>query len=393
MSFDIAYLSQGKLYLKSRQGTPREIASQFGQSWQERRLQIQRRQAWKDRGLRSMTMPPEMIKQMESQAETVAPVAIASICQEKPGRLLYSLEAEDLGGLFRFQPESDREDRLFHSTDFRVSHLHFSPQHDLVVCSKTYPTGVVNLATLAPNLVRLNDITEGDSLDLAPRWIPGKGKALVYQSAGVSRNSQGFVVERTAFAIERLDFNQQEVVSLAADPRSDLLGPQMDSSGQLYYIRHPYRSYQQRLNWRQLVKDLLLIPIRLAYAIFQFFNSFTQMFTGQPLIAAGTQQKVERKQLRTLEGWLSLEKLSKKHAGEEDAPALVPPDWELVRQGMHGEPEVLAQGVLAYDLAEDGTVVYTNGSGIYALSPNGDRDRLCVGRLIETVAVLNSSSE
>lgn len=389
MGFDIAYLSQGKLYLQ-HQGTLREIESEFAQSVQQRRLQMQRSKAWKDRGLRSMTMPPAMAKQLEQQAEATIPVLITSLCTAQPGKLMYALEADDLGGLFQFEPQTQREERLFHNTEFRVSDLDFSLEHNLVACTKTYKTGVANLATLNPASVRPKDITEGDSLDLAPRWVSGtQKKAIVYQSAGVRRNSEGFVIDRAPFMIEKLDFEQQEVITLAEDPKSDLLGPQLDANGQLYYIKRPYRSPRTTFNLVQFLKDLLLLPLRLLYAIFQFFNAFSQMFTGKPLMTADRPQKVEpQPQLRTLGGWITLENLPKKHVGEADAPALVPPTWQLIRQGARGVPEVLAKSAIAYDLAPDGTVVYTNGSGIYIIHPDGKRERALVGKWVDTVKLL-----
>lgn len=393
MTVDIAYLSQGKLYLKQGDRPVREITSEFGQSLQQRRLQIERRKAWRDRNMRSMTMSPQIAKQMEQQSEATTPISITSLCRTATGDFLYALESEDMGGLFRFELERNQENRLFHNTEFRISHLDFSADHDLIACTKNYPTGITNLATLSPNAVRPRDITEGDSVDLSPHWIPGQGKALVYQSAGVSRNEQGYVVDRTAFTIEKLDFDQQDIISMAADPKSDLLGPQVSADGWLYYIRRPYRSYQTPVNLGQLLKDILLIPWRLLEALFGFFNAFTQFFTGKPLMAAGNQQKVERKFLRTLGGWITPENLPKENAGETDAPNLVPASWQLVRQAAQGVPEVLAKHVLDFDLMADGTVLYTNGSSIHRITPEGKREKILVGRWIESVLGLPRSPE
>ncbi|MBP0020524.1 MAG: hypothetical protein J7647_23590 [Cyanobacteria bacterium SBLK] len=392
MSFQLAYLARGKLYLQQNENRFREIHSEFGQSIQRQRLQVQRQRAWKDRGIRSMIMPPEAIAEQDRQAEAVTPVAITSLCNSPEGKLFYALEAEDMGALFRFDPGRDREDRLFHNANFRISHLDYSPQHDLIACTKTYPTGIVNIATLSPNSVRPNDITEGDSIDLAPRWLP-KEKAVVYQSAGVSRNSQGFVSDRTPFSIEKLDFAQQDLTSLAQDPKSDLLGPQIGSDGLLYYIRRPYKSFHHSFSFWKFFKDILLIPFRLAFAIFQFFNMFAQGLTGKPLIAAGTKQRVEPKRIKIWGDWLNLDKLPKKHAEDGDAPPLVPATWELVRQGRQGTPEVLAKSVLAYDLAKDGTIAYTNGSGIFLLSPQGKRERVAIDRFIEAITFVDLPRE
>ncbi|MEL6261545.1 MAG: hypothetical protein AAFR12_10810 [Cyanobacteria bacterium J06626_6] len=380
----IAYLSQGRLYLHRSEAPLKEIESDFGKQLQQRRLQIQRKQALKNRGIRAMTQSPQSLQQEEALPEAVVPVSITSLCALPEGELIYSLEAEDLGGLFRFELDSDRENRLFHNTDFRVSYLDFDPEQGLIACTKTYKTGSVNLATMKPDAVRPKDITEGDSLDLAPTWVGDQ--ALVYQSAGISRNAQGYISGRSPFSIEKLDSQLAQVTTLAEDPKSDLLGPQMDSDGRLYYIRRPYKARLVGFNLLQALKEICFVPFRLLLAILGFFNSFTMFFTGKPLITADTYEKVESQ--KKLQAWgeaLSPEKINRKHQQDADAPALVPKTWELVRQGMQGVPEVLATSVLSYDLAVDGSVVYTNGSGVYLIKEDGKAQRLLVGKLIELV--------
>lgn len=391
---NIAYLSQGKLYLKRGQEPVREIESPFGEWTRQRRLQIQSKNAWKNQGLRSMLNPQIPMITTDPLEKAVIPVSITSLCRNQPDEILYTLECGEMGGLFRFNLQDTKEDRLFHTTDFRIGHLDYSPTHHLIACSKSYSTGISNLATLPLESVRSTDVTEGDSIDQAPRWIPSSGKALVYQSAGVHRNSQGFMIGRAPFTIEKLDFEKGEVTTLASDPNYDLLGPCYTETGWLYYIRCPYQPIRVRLSWRQFFKDLILLPFRLFYAIFQFFNMFTTLFTGRPLITAVTQQavtqqKVETTRLRTLRGWLTYENLAKKQMSEQDTPALVPPTWELVRQGSQGVPEVVAISVLAYDISPEGKISYTNGSSIFVINSEGNFEKILTGKCIEQILVLS----
>jgi hypothetical protein len=162
------------------------------------------------------------------------------------------------------------------------------------------------------------------------------------------------------------------------------------TDGLLYYIRRPYRSNRKSSSIWQVLKDILLIPFRLLYAIFQWLNFFSQMYTGKPLTAAGTKQTVDPKQMKVWGDWLTPETMKDRRFGEPDAPSLVPRSWELVRQADQGTPEVLAEGVLSYDLRSDGAIVYTNGSAIYAIYPDGTRERLLVGNLIESVTVIEN---
>ena len=388
MTFSVGYLSQGKLFLKTPDAPVQEIESQFGREVQERTLRIQKNKAWKDQGLRSMMMPPGMLKQLEQQPEATVNVAISSLCPLSKEKLLYALETPDMGGIFAFDPAQDREDRLFHNAEFRVSHLDFSDHHQLIACTTTYRTEIANIATMPIDGARPRDITEGDSLDLSPRWLPGNEKALVFQSAGLARNVEGFVCDRAPFTIEKLDFVRQEVTTLAEDPKADLLSPQIGRDGLLYYIRRPYEARRKSFSVGQMLKDILMIPVRLAHAIFQWLSFFSWKYTGKPLMNAGTGQKVEAKAMKAWGEWITPEMMRDRRFGDADAPSLVPRTWQLMRQGTQGSPELLAEGVLDYDLAEDGTIVYTNGSAIYAIAPNATTSRLFVGNLIESVMIL-----
>ncbi|MEO0854856.1 MAG: hypothetical protein AAFY15_15335, partial [Cyanobacteria bacterium J06648_11] len=266
-SSNIAYLAQGKLYLKQGNQAVREIESEFGKSVQERRLQIERRQAMRNRGIQNM-MQPAMARAIAAQpSEATVPVTITSLCRIEDGKLIYSLESAEMGGLFRYDPDANSEQRLFHNTEFHVNDLDFSTKHQLLTCTKSYPTGIANVATLDPSSHRPRDLTEGDSVDSAPRWIPHKEKALIYQSAGVRRDSQGFVVDRAPFSVMELDFQKQDIAVVAEHPKFDLLGPRSTADGWIYYIRRPYKSFSGGFDLMQFLKDLLLIPFRLAQSL------------------------------------------------------------------------------------------------------------------------------
>jgi hypothetical protein len=390
MNLNIAYLSQGKIYLKNHSSNILEIDSQFGQSVQDRTLQMQRNKAWKNKSMMGR-VPLGFQQRMEQPPESLVSVAITSLSNAGDDALLYALSAGQVGGIFQYSAANNREDRLFHNADFQIYHIDYNFSHDLIACSATHPTGISSIAIMPRDGARPREVTEGDSLDLAPRWIPGTDKALVYQSAGLSRTSDGYVGNRAAFTIEKLDFDKQDVVSLAADPKSDLVAPQIGHDGQLYYIRRPFN---QRAIWNplRLFKDILLIPVRLGYAIFQWLNFFSQMYTGKPLLKTDNNQSVESTQIEAWGTRINPQAMRDHNFGDSDAPSLVPPSWQLVRQGAQGSTDiqVLAEGVLSYDLAKDGTILYTNGSGIYALCPDGARDRLHVSKLIESVSVLES---
>jgi len=77
---------------------------------------------------------------------------------------------------------------------------------------------------------------------------------------------------------------------------------------------------------------------------------------------------------------------SQRQAGvEEEGTDLVPKSWQLCSQSPKGETKVLATGVLAYDLSEDGRMVFTNGNAIFLLHPDGRKEHVLNEGMIEQV--------
>jgi hypothetical protein len=174
--------------------------------------------------------------------------------------------------------------------------------------------------------------------------------------------------------------------TLVEEPHVDLLSPQIAEDGALHYIRRPYNEHQ-RVKPLRALKDTLLLPFRVLYAMFQFLNLFSMRYTGKKLnTPAGTpRRELDLKQMMI---WGNLIQAQK--AGEDEAMDLVPSSWQLARRAGNGPEEILAKGVLAYDLARDGSIVYSNGNAIFVRHPDGKKERLLTEAMIEQVVVLES---
>ncbi|ABW29362.1 TolB-like translocation protein [Acaryochloris marina] len=390
MSLNFAYLAGGKLHLKLGDDPVRTIDSQFGQEVQDRTLKRQQRNAWKDKNPMAGMIPQAFLQQMEAMGEAKLPVAIRSVSPCSPGQLLYTLAVGDVTGVFTLDATQDQEQRLFHNSDFAVQHLNVHPQKDEFACTVMHKDGSANIAVMPIDGARPKEITAGDSIDLAPQWLSGAQKALVFQSAGIARNSEGFVLEQSPFSIEKLDFQSGEMTTVAESDQFDLLAPKMVADGSLYYIRRPYQARQKRLNILTLLKDILLMPFRLIQAIYEWLNVFTQTYTGKPLVKPG-QPKIQAKQDLLIWGNIintEAEAEKNRRFGDQDSPALVPRSWQLICQRSDGEVQVIGDGVISYDVDANGGVVYTNGSAIYATHPGGVPKRLLRDRPIEQVVLI-----
>jgi hypothetical protein len=232
----------------------------------------------------------------------------------------------------------------------------------------------------------LTELTEGDSLDLAPSFEQGTTRRIVFQSAGVARTREGQAVGVGPFAIRRLDLDRGEVDTVAEDEGFDFLGPRGLADGTTIAIRRPHTGRGGASFWAS-TKDFLLFPARLLYALFQYLNFFSARYAGKPLTTAGgPKQETDARQMMV---WGNLMEATSQEEGDDDTPAVVASSWTLVRLHADGRTDTLARGVLAFDVASDGTVVYTNGNGIYRLGAGGKKDRIASGSGIEQVVVLD----
>jgi hypothetical protein len=264
----------------------------------------------------------------------------------------------------------------------------------LIACTLNQNGGTASIAVMRTDGGDFTELTEGDSVDLAPAWIPGSPREIIFQSAGVARDQNGRYSGTGPFAIHKLDLDSGQMSVIAEDPKHDLLSPRCDATGSLYYIRRPYKEAVERFSiWRFLL-DIVLFPFRLVYAIFQFLNFFTVRYTGKPLSNAGpaAQREMDIKRMMIWGNMIDADKAARENKGE-DAPSLVPRTWELVKQASDGSSEVLAKGVLAFDLCDSGELVYSNGSAIFRLEAGASPKRLLVGTLIEQVIAAGIRAE
>jgi len=388
----LAYLAQGKLHLRRDKGAG-TIESAFGRSLRERATQIQHRHAWKTQGRGAQFMTGALWPQQGRDPGEFR-IAITSVASgREPGELLYSLETEDVSGIFRVDAQGV-EQRLFHTADFRVRHIALDPGGSTIAASIFRNNFTSNLAVMQVEGTDFSEATDGDSFDIAPRWVPGPQRRLVFQSAGLGRDGNGRFCGLGPFAVQQLDLDSGEMECLVEEPGHDLLGPQRNEEGALYYIRRPHESLQRKGSPVSALKDTALFPFRMGFAIFQFFNFFSMRYTGKPLATSkgAMQRQPDLKQMLVWGNLIDADRAARENGlGDTDAPNLVPASWQLVRRSSEGATDVLASSVLSFDIARYGAIIYSNGSAIHRIAPGESRgQRILVGSMIEQVTALST---
>ncbi len=379
----IAYLAQGKIRVKQGIESPRTIDSVFGNSIREKAVRSQQKNSWKSPANDGSPFSGAMLWGKSAMPRDV-PLAITSICGSKEtGALVYSLESGSLCALLEITQLGADERRLWNDNSTKIVHVSVSRATGDMVFSVLHDNGTANIGVKMHGQGGFKELTEGDSFDTAPRWLPGEGSKIIFQSAGVGRNQRGHFLKLGPFSLQQLGTEAGDMTTILEDSHFDYLAPQVHADGRLFYIRRPYAEYE-RVKPLGVVKDVVLFPFRLLYAIFQFLNFFSSAFTGKKLTSAGG-PKGNEMDLKQMMIWGNLVHAQRAGNAEEESADLVPKSWELHCRLANGETKTLASGVLAYDMAEDGSVLYTNGNAIFLLRPDGQKERILSERMIQQV--------
>jgi hypothetical protein len=171
----IAFVCHGKLYLHSGVSGEGAVAveSTFAEDVRRREDESLRRKAWKSEG------PSAFFSGLAAAAREPALAPGASLESLAPGRtageILYTLRIGALGGLFCYDSSLDRESRIHHGRENRISDLSRPGPDGSVACSVHSANGARHLAPLRGDGFDEKEVTEGDSRDEAPSWsnVPG----------------------------------------------------------------------------------------------------------------------------------------------------------------------------------------------------------------------------
>ena len=405
MEPSIAYLANGRLFLKLAGKEPREVESKFGNQVIARSQKNSQRDAWKSQsvwGSGGMGMPD--MGQFQKMA--VGPnVRFEHVCRGTvPGEIHYVLKMDQVVGVFRYVIDEDREVRVLHRDSFWLESLDRHPQEDLYAMSIQQETGTVKISTSEGQIRPINSVSGGFTKDQMPSWARDDSKRLLFQSAQIGKDENGYQIGVGPYAIELLDVDEGKVSTIREAEAYDFLAPKVDRDGWLYYIRRPWKMNQPtQLSTLEFIKDVVLFPYRVCRTIVYFFNFISMMFSGRPLANSmdfDVKPADQKQQYLSLWGQaLDTRKAINKKTNKFVRP-LVPADWELCRETLADAPvgdsaehsqkrETLAANAMCFDIDDGGKVVYSDGTRVYYLD-RGKSVELVSGSLIQSVTVIDA---
>ncbi len=385
----VVFLSLGQLYIRHPEGEPTRFESPFALQAEERMERSRQANAWKGN---AWNLNRAGFAQPEQQIEGRRAIRFSSVRNNpaSSNEMLYLLDMGDVSGVFRYDLRQCFETRLVHRNAFPARDLACSETGEFAVAI-SQPDGCVGLAFSKTEGRHWNQIPAGDAINLAPSWVPGE-RSILFQSATIGRSENGAYLGVGPFAIEKLELKPDAESQQVADSHEfDLLSPRYDSQERLLYIRRPYEPQGHFSLWDQ-ARDLLLFPYRLFLTLFAMLNFLSIMLRKEPLDTVGAQQRsdvLRQSHFISLQGRIidTRKELAKGNDGN-----LVPGGWELVRR-VGDEETKLASHVTCYDLCEDDSIVYSNGTRVIHLASDGTKTTLFHGKMISELTIISMSDD
>jgi hypothetical protein len=386
-----ACLSESFVYV-ARDGvmpdTP--ITSTFVEEVRKREASIQRKTEWKRRGTGAQFTGAAAL--WDDPGARRQPAFFTCVSRgRRAGEIVYALSTGTVGGIFAYDLTTGNETRIVHSAEGAPVAIATSEDHSVLAFARVNKNGSCNLAVMREDGGEAALVTDGDTIDRTPSWVPVAPEVkegrhqLVYASAGIGRGAGGFVAGFAPSEVMLLDPEQGKLKAIVANGEYDYLAPRMTRDGTLYAMRRPYRAGPEQPGMGDVLKDGALAPFRLLYAGFRYLDFFTMRYTGRPLATSGD-TKGRRVDARSL-----LERQNVAGGDDDDgeeAAKGVPRDWVLVARSPDGNEREVASGVAVYDLASDGTVLVSDGAAIDSIDGNGKRARVGKAKLVMALAAL-----
>ena len=355
------------------------------EKYKKNRETIRKKNAWKTEGagaaFRGIYAPRgDDLEEIEPRA------SVNGIAFAQDGKIIYSLSVESYSGIFLKNPQDDSETEghIIHDNKTRFLNLDYNDRTGEMIASIQDESWERHLALFESKSSRYRKVTEGECLDENPVWGKADPRTIYYDSAGIGKDHAGGYIESTEKAVNRLALDSGTIQTIAASPGHDCFSPKVDDQDRLYFIKRPHQKTGKK---GMSFKDFLLIPYRLARAVYYWIEFFSIRYTGESLTSAGvnpSQAKNDPKQIMINGNIVNAEQALRENRSKgEKFPGIAPRSWELMRREKDGSLVCLKKGVIDFDVTRNNEIVYSNGKYLILIDKAGTE------RVIDTIDLIS----
>ncbi|MDD1779168.1 MAG: hypothetical protein LUQ65_13455 [Candidatus Helarchaeota archaeon] len=347
-------------------GDCRLLSSKFIDQYCANHEQIIRKRAWKSDGYGArfrMEQPSTGIEQTRQILNSASITGIASIGGDD---IIFCVMVGDSSGLFRrsIDPHAaDIEGHILHDRGLLFQDVTISSDGRMAF-SILNNNGEQNIAVSEIGSPQYRELTEGDSVDRNPFWDPRNPDIVIFDSAPIAYENNGAMIVCPR-SIMKADLKNSEIETIIESDKYDFINPQVDSEGNIWCIRRPYKTAHNNLSFL----DLLLIPYKIGRAIFRAIEIFTVRNTGEPLITSGSNPSKARfaPNDQIFEGKkIDAERNIRQNMKSGDSfPGYIPRNWELIQIDQDRKISVRAKSVCSFTLLAGNSFIYSNGKFLF----------------------------
>ena len=362
-------------------GKEQELESAFVRQNLESGRKMKDRDLWKTSGRGARFLGVE-----DTEPERKPEVTMEGLASLPDGRIAYAVTIDGMSAVYEKEPsDPDAEERhIVHGMDRRIRNLTYADGLGWYICSATDDGLRYQLVFLDPDSADDRTVTEGDIVADHPFF---DGETVLFNCFLIGRDGNGNVAGYSPSRILSVHPETLALEEVLAEPDFSLTAPKRDRAGNLYYLRRPPVAVRKKSN---LFLDIVLFPYRVIKAFVNCLNTFSMLYGGESLRKDGGMERSKQKNDRELliEGNLiNVRRTMRENAKNSPHPGVIPRSWSLMRRSADGnQTEVLAKGVLAYDVTPEGEVVYSNGKHLF-LQANGSERHLCACEMAKIVAI------
>ena len=385
---DTILFNDGTRICMLKDGVRTDMESAYIENYIKNTRKASDRNAWKSQGFGARFRGDGIPDRLPDEN---IPSSVNGFAFEDDDTFFYSLDIGEMSGVFRKRKDSggDDESHVVHAQDQKFYGMDFSPADNLLALSVQADAFSRSVAVLDSHTHDYRLLTEGDSLDDSPFFSRTARDIVLFSSAGIGRDRGGNFTEYGSSGIYSLNIFNNDIEEVLTKPGKSLFQPKEDADGNLYFIEAP--AVKKHSVW-DILLDILMIPVRLVMALFNFLEFFSVLFTGKGFSErTGGSNPARKDDLNAgkifVEGNLvdADKNFRKNQRKRNEYAGIVPNSWKLVRREPGGRETQLFSGAVSYDIMPDGSIVLTNGKNIILLGSDGKSKKLCDAALCTRV--------